>query len=62
MGQNSALAKHQTIVRRKKGNNALTNDLVQLSLDQYKKDQNINILREELQKIALICSRSKPRN
>ncbi len=49
------------ITRRKKGNNARTNDLVQLSLDQYKKDKNLGALKKELHKISLMCSRSKLR-
>jgi FMN-dependent NADH-azoreductase len=46
----------------RKGNNSLTNELVQFLLNQYKKDNNKKELKMDLQKIALTCSRPALRN
>jgi hypothetical protein len=60
MGQKAALEGYQTIIRHKKGNADLTEELVKLTLDQYDKDKNIDSLRMELQKIAMLCNNSRP--
>jgi hypothetical protein len=58
MGQATTSNENFIIKRKPKGNNELTNELVKLSLNQYKIDNNIGLLTVELQKIALNCSRS----
>jgi hypothetical protein len=58
MGQAATSNENFIIKRHPKGNNDLTNELVKLSLNQYKSDKNITLLTAELQKIALNCSRS----
>ena len=58
MGQVATSNDDFIIKRHRKGNNDLTNELVKLSLNQYKSDKDIKSLTVELQKIALNCSRS----
>jgi hypothetical protein len=48
--------------RHSKGNNSMTNELVQFLLNQYKKDNNKKELKMDLQKIAFTCSRSSLRH
>jgi hypothetical protein len=58
MDQATTIDNELMINRHRKGNNALTNDLVQLSLNQYQKDNDKIKLKMDLQKIAFMCSRS----
>ncbi|MBF0380032.1 MAG: hypothetical protein HQL69_03385 [Magnetococcales bacterium] len=58
MGQAATSNDDFIIKRHPKGNNELTNELVKLSLNQYRSDKDIRLLTVELQKIALNCSRS----
>jgi hypothetical protein len=59
MGHQAALTQFPTIRRHTKGNNGLTTELVKLSVDQYNKDNDLGKLKKELQKISLLCSRSR---
>jgi hypothetical protein len=58
MNQATTVDKELMINRHRKGNSVLTNELVQLSLNQYGKDNDKKKLKLELQKIALMCSQS----
>ena len=58
MGHSAALNDQLIIKRQQKGNASLKRELFKLSVDQYKKDENIALLRSELQKIATLSNRS----
>ncbi|MBF0382983.1 MAG: hypothetical protein HQL69_18330 [Magnetococcales bacterium] len=58
MGQSTAFSDQLIIKRHQKGNASLKRELIKLSVDQYKRDENIELLRSELQKIATLSSRS----
>ncbi|MBF0357848.1 MAG: hypothetical protein HQL70_04515 [Magnetococcales bacterium] len=58
MDQATTIDNELMINRHRKGSDALTNELVKLSLNQYKKDNDKIKLKMDLQKIALMCSSS----
>ena len=53
------LSESKKVKRNLKGNNALTTELVNLAIEQYNSDKDLGKLKNELQKIALTCSRSR---